>query len=174
MNAFPETFLLTCCDQRLSNQDHSFSPWSCQLQCSPTSNFLTSRRPWCPQPPSSHWAIHPQWAQAQGWRPSWTSDSTLDRSQSLSDELTSWNRSSRLLQPRWGQFPQTASVKVKMFQHGFSLLTLWQYTCSLGLGIFLLSWQELFSVRVLNLTVASGMSLLPIFHVTLTLDFSKA
>ena len=24
----------------------TLSPWSCQLQCSPTSNCLTSRRPW--------------------------------------------------------------------------------------------------------------------------------
>ena len=169
MNAFPETILLTRIIKSRSLLVLGVASFSV-----PRLRIAWLHVALGPQPPSSHWAIHPQWAQAQGWRPSWTSDSTLDRSQSLSDELTSWNRSSRLLQPRWGQFPQTASVKVKMFQHGFSLLTLWQYTCSLGLGIFLLSWQELFSVRVLNLTVASGMSLLPIFHVTLTLDFSKA
>ena len=113
-----ETFLYW----KVVSNDHQMKitlcPWSC--------------RPWscpcCPQPPSSHWVNHPQWAQAQGRRPSWTSASVKSKSfprllrdltQLEKHQLTSWSRNTHQQQPRWAQFLQSPAVernKMKYFK----------------------------------------------------------
>ena len=104
------------CQMRISICPRSRQPWSCQpWNCQPRSCP-------CPQPPSSHWVNHPQWAQAQGRQPSWTSASVKSKSfrsllrdptQLENDQLTSWSRSSHQQQPRWEQFLQSPAVERK-------------------------------------------------------------
>ena len=77
--------------------------------------------------------------------------------------LTSWNRSSHQEQPRWWQLLQTPSDERNKVKYFKIVSLLWCYTCSLRLGIFFLSWQELLSVRLHSAIVASRMSLLQIF-----------